>query len=82
MYINIVALLNFDIYHRNEHMNFFNIFFIYSATCSKDRTFQFYFTVRRQCVTNTDCRLVNWQVNEVKIVVKCSNRFLIPKLDI
>ena len=26
-----------------------------------------------------DCRLADWQVNEVNIVVKCSNRFPIPK---
>ena len=28
-----------------------------------------------QCATNVDCRLANWQVNEVNIVVKCSTRF-------
>ena len=32
------------------------------------------------CVTNTDCTLADWQVNEVNIVVKCLNRFPIPKL--
>ena len=32
-----------------------------------------------QCATNVDCRLANWQVNEVNIVVKCSNRFPFPK---
>ena len=32
------------------------------------------------CVTNTDCRLADWQVNVVKIVMKCFNRFLMPKL--
>ena len=32
-----------------------------------------------QCATNVDCRLANWQVNKVNIVVKCSNRFPIPK---
>ena len=39
--------------------------------------FQFF----RRCATNADCRLADWQVNEVNIVVKCSNRFPIPKLD-
>ena len=34
-----------------------------------------------RCATNVDCRPTDWQVNEVKIVVKCSNRFRIPKLD-
>ena len=34
-----------------------------------------------RCSTNADCRLADWQVNEVKIVVKYSNRFPIPKLD-
>ena len=34
-----------------------------------------------RCATNADCRLGDWQVNEVNIVVKCSNRFPIPKLD-
>ena len=31
------------------------------------------------CASNADCRLANWQVNEVNIVVKCSNGFPIPK---
>ena len=26
-------------------------------------------------------RLADWQINQVNIVVKCPNRFLIPKLD-
>ena len=26
-------------------------------------------------------RLADWQINEVNIVVKCPNRFLIPKID-
>ena len=34
-----------------------------------------------RCATNADCRLTDWQVNEVKIFVKCSNRFRIPKLN-
>ena len=34
-----------------------------------------------RCATNADCRLTDRQVNEVKIVVKFSNRFRIPKLD-
>ena len=36
-----------------------------------------------QCATDTDrgCILTDWQVNEVNIVVKCSNRFRNPKLD-
>ena len=34
-----------------------------------------------RCATNADFRLADWQVNEVNIVVKCSNRFPIPKLD-
>ena len=29
---------------------------------------------RERCVTNADCRLADWQVNEVNIVVKCFNR--------
>ena len=32
------------------------------------------------CATNADCRLPDWQVNEVNIVVKCFNRFPISKL--
>ena len=36
---------------------------------------------RTRCATNVDCILTDWQVNEVNIVVKCSNRFRIPKLD-
>ena len=32
------------------------------------------------CATNADCRLADWQVNEINIVVKWSNRFSIPKL--
>lgn len=80
MYSNIVALLNFDICHCDEHMNFFK-YLLHSGTCSRDSTFQFHFTVRHQCVTKTDCRLANWQVSEVNVVVKCSNRFLIPKLE-
>ena len=27
-------------------------------------------------------RLADWQINQVNIVVKCPNRFLIPKLDL
>ena len=80
MYSNIVALLNFNVYHCDEHMNFFK-YLLHSGTCSEDCTFQFHFTVRHQCVTKTDCRLANWQVSEVNVVVKCSNRFLIPKLE-
>ena len=83
MYSNIVALLNLDIifYHRDEHMNFFK-YLLRSGTNSKDSTFQFHFTVRRQCVTNTDSRLANWWVSiEVNIVVKCSKSFLIPEVD-
>ena len=34
-----------------------------------------------QCAANVDCLLTDWQVNEVNIVVKCSNRFPLPKLD-
>ena len=34
-----------------------------------------------QCASNVDCILTDWQVNEVNIVVKCSNRFPIPKLN-
>ena len=26
-------------------------------------------------------RLADWQINQVNIVVKCPNRFLIPKID-
>ena len=26
-------------------------------------------------------RFADWQINEVNIVVKCPNRFLIPKID-
>ena len=37
--------------------------------------------VKHQCATNADCRLADGQVNEINIVVKCSNRFPIPKLD-
>ena len=33
-----------------------------------------------RCATNADCRLADWKVNEVNIVVKCFNRFSIPKL--
>ena len=33
------------------------------------------------CATNTDCRLAGWQVSEVNIVMKCSHRFPISKLD-
>ena len=29
----------------------------------------------KQCETNADCRLTDWQVKEVNIVVKCFNRF-------
>ena len=32
------------------------------------------------CATNADGRLTDWQVNKVDIVVKCFNRFPIPKL--
>ena len=32
------------------------------------------------CAKNADCRLADWQVNEVNIVVKCSNRLSRPKL--
>ena len=28
-----------------------------------------------------DCRLADWQVNDVNNAVKCFNRFPIPKLD-
>ena len=35
--------------------------------------------VYQWCTTNTDCRLSDWQVNGVNIVVKCPNRFHIPK---
>ena len=31
--------------------------------------------VYQWCATNTDCRLSDWQVNRVNIVVKCPNRF-------
>ena len=31
------------------------------------------------CATNGDCRLADWQVSKVNIVVKCSNRFPIFK---
>ena len=34
-----------------------------------------------RCASNVDCILTDWQVNEVNIVVKYSNRFPIPKLD-
>ena len=34
-----------------------------------------------QCTSNVDCILTDWQVNEVNIVVKYSNRFPIPKLN-
>ena len=27
--------------------------------------------LRARCATNADCRLADWQVNEVNIVVKC-----------
>ena len=39
--------------------------------------------VASQCVTNadSDCRWAGTSVNEVNIVVKCFNRFPIPKLD-
>ena len=37
--------------------------------------------VSPRCATNADCRLADWRVNEVNIVVKCSNRVPIPKLD-
>ena len=30
--------------------------------------------------TNADCRLADWQVIEVNIVVECFNRFSTPKL--
>ena len=30
---------------------------------------------KNRCATNSDCRLADWQVNEVDIDVKCSNRF-------
>ena len=33
-----------------------------------------------RCATNADCRLADWQVSEINIVVKFSNRFCIPKL--
>ena len=33
------------------------------------------------CATNIDYILTDWKVNEVNIVVKCSNRFPLPKLD-
>ena len=33
------------------------------------------------CATNAGCRLADWQVIEVNIIVKSSNRFPIPKLD-
>ena len=35
--------------------------------------------LRNRCATNADCRLADWPVNEVNIVLKCSNRFPIPK---
>ena len=35
-------------------------------------------TGRTRCATNADCRLADWQLNEINIVVKCSNRFSIP----
>ena len=34
-----------------------------------------------QRASNVDCILTDWQVNEVNIVVKYSNRFPIPKLN-
>ena len=41
----------------------------------------FVFCVAFPCVTNADCRLAYWQVSKVNIVVKCSNRFPINKID-
>ena len=38
-------------------------------------------TAGTRCATNADCRLTDWQVNEVNIVVKCPIRFRIPKPD-
>ena len=32
------------------------------------------------CATNADCRLADRQVNEINIVVKCSNRVSIPNI--
>ena len=35
--------------------------------------------LKNRCATNADCRLADWKVNEVNIVLKCCNRFPIPK---
>ena len=55
------------------------VFNFYSASFS--HLFFVYAQDFHWCATNADCRLADWQVNEVNIVVKYSNRFPIPKLD-
>ena len=38
------------------------------------------YTQSVRCATNADCRLADWQVNEVNIVLNVLNTFSIPKL--
>ena len=42
-------------------------------------SFHNYILVYVRCIRQT--QTADWQVNEVKIVVECSRRFPIPKLD-
>ena len=75
----------------NRQCNFSRQLFLSLFSCSGYTVFNFHsasfsrFFVYAQdfprCATNADCRLADWQVNEVNIVVKYSNRFPISKLD-